>query len=222
MTAKTELAPVEARQQLEDAHLHLEELTGRLERGDFSVRQSDLSQAESRVRYFERVAKGAEAAAECRRAEERDEAGRQLHGEFLADVSETITEADKALYDLGRAAAVAIDRLDAISDLRHGYYAKWNDLFRGHTADEAALLFKMNGNPSGTFGSIAEGRGLPQVNPIETIEAIIAEAVRGREKHRMSGRDADWWARLKQPQIAHGLRDLRNLLQTFKEGEKDV
>lgn len=208
---------VEARQQLEAAEIHLEELTNRLERGDFSVRQSDLSQAENRVRYLERVVTGAEVADQRRQGEERDDAGKRLYQEFLTGAEKAVREADQALQDVGRTVAVALDALDQIDDLRHGFQSRWNGLFRGHTEEPAALAFKFNGNPSGSFGAITEGRVLPRMNSIETIEAVIAESVRGRKN--MSGPDAAWWSKLKAPQIASGLRDIRNLVQYFSEDE---
>ncbi len=216
MTAtKTDLTPSEARQQLEDAQIHLQELINRLEQGDFSVKQSSLSQAKSKVEFLESVAKGAEAAEQRRKDEERDAAGKQLYNEFLTDAEKVISEADQALGDVGRTVALAFDALDRIHDLRHGYQSRWNDLFRGHTEQPAALLFKLNGNPSATFGAIAEGRVLPRLAPIETIEAVIAEAARGRGTP--SGADAVWWSQLKVRQIASGLRDIRSLVRYFSE-----
>jgi hypothetical protein len=213
-------SPVEARRQLEQAQVHLEDLTARLGRGDFSVRQSDLSEAQERVSYLEHVAKGAEAADQRRQAEERDEAGRRLHDEFLADVAGVVGETDQALRAMGQAVVVAVNALDAIGDLRNGYQARWNEIHRGHTEDPSALLFKFGGDASGSFGAVAEGRVLPRVDVIETVMACVGEALTGRSRGEMSGADMAWWDRLRQPQIASGLRALRALVEFFASEER--
>jgi hypothetical protein len=214
-------SPVEARRQLEQAQVHLEDLTARLGRGDFSIRQSDLSEAQERVSYLEHVAKGAEAADQARKAEERDEAGRRLHEEFIADAAGVVGEADQALVAVGQAVVVALNALDAIGDLRNGYQARWNEIHRGHTEDPSALLFKFGGDASGSFGAVAEGRVLPRVDVIETVMACVGEALTGRSRGEISGADVSWWDSLRQPQIANGLRALRGLHEFFTSREAD-
>lgn len=205
-----------ARQQLEAAQIHLESITGRLSRGDFSVHQDDLSEAQERVSYLEHVVTGAENADRERKAQERDEAGRTLHEEFVSATAQVVGEANTALEDVGRAVTVALDKLDAIAEIRQGFQRRWNEIHRGHTEDPSALLFKVGGVPGGTFGAVAEGRVLPRLDAIEVIEAVIGETIKGRSRGEMSGVDAHWVSQLRQPTIANGLRALRSLHEHFK------
>lgn len=94
---KADLSPVEARQQLETAQVHLEDLTNRLSRGDFSVRQGDLVEAQSRVSYLQVVVEGAETADQRRNLHDRTHHVAWLRASFAASRSaeqEDVTSAE--------------------------------------------------------------------------------------------------------------------------------
>ena len=206
------LSPEKAKAQLREAEHHYNDLEERLTSGDTSVRQSDFSSARSRVEYMERVLKGAEATAVREAQTDREERGRQLHREFVADTSNLVTQTNESLIEAGKAFNVALEYLDQMKDLKDAYQNKVNGIFGGDMENPVALLFKRGHHSAGSFGALDEFQVLPRPNPVMTLLAVFGEALHGRDR-KLSGPDRSWAGQLKQGPLANDLRDLRALVE---------
>ena len=225
-TTKTEKdtpTPQEAEAELRKAEQHFSDLEARLLEGDTSVRQSDFSSASSRLEYLSKMLEGAKSVAVREAKADKEERGRQLHREFVADASALIAQTNESLIEAGKTFNVALDYLDQMKDLKDAYQNKVNGIFGGDMENPVALMWKFNHQPGGSFGALDESHIVPRPNPVETILAVFGEALRGRDHSRRTGPDAKWWGQLKAPQLASGLRDLRALAEFVEaqEGQED-
>lgn len=211
------LSVAEARESLDAARERYRELEGRLLNGDTVIRQSDLTGAQNRVEFAEKVLEGAQARARREAAEVRAVRSAELHEEFVADAEAAAERSGEALAEFGRAAIKALEAIGELDDVKRGYQSRFTELFKGAGDDEAALQWKTGHSPGGRFGAVDRHRKIPQPHPLATLLAELGESLRGFPESRWTGPDRAIASQVRQGPMAQGLRDLRSFLRWARD-----